>query len=82
MVRGAVPVHNLYLETSRMPDVKDPVCGMTIDAEAAAGQSRYEGQTYYFCSTECRTKFDANPRQFAGSSAGVRQPPEQRPDSR
>jgi len=49
-----------------MPDVRDPVCGMTIDTDSAAGQSRYEEQTYFFCSTQCKTKFDADPKQFAG----------------
>ncbi len=46
--------------------VKDPVCGMTIDAESAAGTSDYKGETYYFCSPACREKFDANPARFAG----------------
>lgn len=46
--------------------VKDPVCGMTIDAEGAAGTSEFGGETYYFCSPACKEKFDANPSQFAG----------------
>ena len=25
----------------------DPVCGMTVDPETAAGSYEYEGQTYY-----------------------------------
>ena len=45
--------------------VKDPVCGMTIDAEKAAGTSEYNSETYYFCSLGCKEKFDANPAQFA-----------------
>ncbi len=44
--------------------VKDSVCGMTIDAESAAGKSEYEGETYYFCSSACKEKFDANPAEF------------------
>ena len=43
---------------------KDPVCGMQIEEADAAGQSDYNGQTYYFCSTSCKEKFDANPSQF------------------
>lgn len=43
---------------------KDPVCGMQIEAANAAGQSEYEGQTIYFCSTGCKQKFDANPTRF------------------
>ena len=30
----------------------------------AAGTSQYQGQTYYFCSKGCKTKFDANPGQY------------------
>ena len=35
---------------------KDPVCGTFISA-ATAFQKSAGGQTYYFCSTECRDKF-------------------------
>lgn len=42
----------------------DPICGMKIDPEKAVGESEYEGTTYYFCSTNCKTKFDANPGQY------------------
>jgi Cu+-exporting ATPase len=48
-----------------MAAVTDPVCGMQIDSSQAAAQSQYQGQTYYFCSVECKRKFDENPQQFA-----------------
>ena len=35
---------------------KDPVCG-TFISTATAFQKSTAGQTYYFCSTECRDKF-------------------------
>jgi len=35
---------------------KDPVCG-TFISTATAFQKSVNGQTYYFCSTECRDKF-------------------------
>jgi Cu+-exporting ATPase len=38
----------------------DPVCGMTVDPATAAGMSEREGVRYYFCSTGCKTKFDAS----------------------
>ena len=44
--------------------MKDPVCGMTVGPTKAAAASEYEGQTYYFCSTACKAKFDANPGQY------------------
>ena len=49
-----------------MPTERDPVCGMQIDTADAAGQSDFEGRTYYFCSEACQTKFEENPAQFAG----------------
>ena len=35
---------------------KDPVCG-TFVSEATALQKARGGETYYFCSAECRDKF-------------------------
>lgn len=43
---------------------KDPVCGMAVDPEQAAGAAVHEGKTYYFCSGSCRDKFEQAPRQF------------------
>lgn len=44
---------------------RDVVCGMQVDPAKAAATSQYEGKTYYFCSQDCKTKFDANPSQYA-----------------
>jgi Cu+-exporting ATPase len=44
--------------------VIDPVCGMRVDPEKAAAKSDHAGETYYFCSTGCRTKFEAEPDRF------------------
>ncbi|APG26992.1 copper-translocating P-type ATPase [Syntrophotalea acetylenivorans] len=43
--------------------MKDPVCGMVVTPEKAAGHAEYEGKTYYFCSLHCLEKFKANPQQ-------------------
>src|SRR5260370_21309026 len=48
-----------------MTITKDPVCGMNVDPEKAAGHSKYHGQTYSFCSKSCKTKFDADPSRYA-----------------
>ena len=45
---------------------RDVVCGMQVDPAKAAGQSQYNGKTYYFCSIACKKKFDANPSQYSG----------------
>jgi Cu+-exporting ATPase len=44
---------------------RDVVCGMQVDPNKAAGRSEYNGKTYYFCSANCKSKFDANPGQYA-----------------
>ena len=46
----------------------DPICGMQVDEQNAAGKSDYRGQTYYFCSPGCKSKFDQNPEQYANQS--------------
>ena len=51
--------------------VKDPVCGMDIDAATAAGQTEHNGQTYHFCGSKCKEKFDLNPDQYVGKAAGT-----------
>jgi len=43
---------------------KDPVCGMEINPQQAAATSEYQGQTYHFCSPNCKQTFDANPQQY------------------
>ena len=45
---------------------KDPVCQMDVDPKSAAAESKYQGQTYYFCAVACKAKFDADPRKYAG----------------
>jgi Cu+-exporting ATPase len=41
----------------------DPVCGMMVKPESTF-QSEWEGATYRFCSSKCKTKFDAGPRAY------------------
>jgi P-type Cu+ transporter len=38
--------------------VLDPICGMNIDPQKAAGKSELSGSTFYFCSHHCKEKFD------------------------
>ena len=52
---------------------RDPVCGMDVNPRDAAATSQHQEQTYYFCSTNCKEKFDQNPQQYVkgqGQSAG------------
>ena len=47
----------------------DPVCGMQIDQSQSVGTSSYQGQTYNFCSQQCKQKFDQSPQQYARRTA-------------
>ena len=44
------------------PDtVKDPVCGMQVDPAKTAHRAEHDGQSYFFCSSGCKSKFIADP---------------------
>jgi Cu+-exporting ATPase len=44
--------------------VKDPVCHMDVDPAKPRGSAEYKGQTYYFCSPGCVTRFKADPEKY------------------
>ena len=54
--------------------VKDPVCGMDVEAASGVARSDYKGHTYYFCAKVCKDKFDHAPEQFLGESGGKAKP--------
>ena len=49
--------------------VVDPVCGMTVQPDSAAGSLVHDNQTYYFCSKHCLQKFREDPELFSEKSA-------------
>ena len=51
--------------------VKDPVCGMDIGKTATTGHTEHSGQTYCFCGSRCKEKFDKHPEQYLGASAST-----------
>jgi YHS domain-containing protein len=51
---------------------RDPVCGMTVPT-ATAKSSLWDGRAYYFCSQDCRAKFEASPATFLGTAPSVHQ---------
>jgi len=42
----------------------DPVCGMRLQRSDVRAQADYRGHPYFFCSTECREKFESKPEDF------------------
>jgi Cu+-exporting ATPase len=41
----------------------DPICGMTVSPDTAAGRYDYNGATYYFCGLSCLERFRADPER-------------------
>jgi uncharacterized membrane protein YraQ (UPF0718 family)/YHS domain-containing protein len=45
---------------------KDPVCGMTVDRHKTPHRSDYDSHTVYFCSANCKQRFDEDPERYLG----------------
>ena len=50
----------------------DPVCGMSVNENTAPATADYKGQTYYFCSTDCKVKFQREPEKYAQQEVKTR----------
>jgi Cu+-exporting ATPase len=48
----------------RIGGVRDPVCGMMVDAALTPHHAEYQGNAYHFCSSRCREKFTAEPARY------------------
>ena len=46
----------------------DPVCGMEVKPASAEAQSEFAGVTFYFCSQDCKTSFETEPRRYLDES--------------
>lgn len=63
----------LWLEDGALRDrppsaqdwVRDPVCGMRVDARSATNTFEYQGHEYVFCSRRCRDRFTESPGTYA-----------------
>ena len=58
---------------------KDPVCGMSVLPESAAGSVEHAGSTYWFCSPSCQAKFKADPEAYLGRTGGGAPEPKTQP---
>jgi len=64
---------------------KDPVCGMMVDPQQAAGKVEHGGKLYYFCSKRCVERFEKDPDKFlaapgAGGMSASTEEPKAMPD--
>ena len=50
-------------------DLRDPVCGMTLESYDIALDRAYGGRTYRFCSPVCRERFDREPARYVAVAA-------------
>ena len=50
---------------------KDPVCGMNVAPEKAAGTLQHDGKTYLFCSRGCLEKFQSAPTRYLGGAPSL-----------
>jgi xanthine dehydrogenase accessory factor len=54
--------------TKPAPEVRDPVCGMVVPADAPHS-AVHEGVTYRFCCPGCRAAFEADPAAYTKATA-------------
>ena len=62
------------LQTAAEEDHRDPVCGMHVDPNEAAGIVEHAGHSYYFCSTSCVASFKAEPQKYLHPQEAVISP--------
>jgi len=68
-VREATVLSSLGFMVGAMESAIDPVCQVIVDRRAAAGQLRFERETYWFCSLTCAAAFASNPQWHVGAES-------------
>ena len=43
---------------------KDPICGMEVDQNTPAARTEHQGESYYFCSNNCKQQFESEPELY------------------
>ena len=57
--------HNGSHQDKALATEIDPVCGMTVKPDTAAGSAEHKGATFYFCSLGCLEAFEKEPERYA-----------------
>ena len=70
---GAKPAVETLPILGSAPVLKDPVCGMRVDPQKAAGRVEHGGKSYFFCSAGCKERFEKEPEKYlaAPGTAGM-----------
>jgi YHS domain-containing protein len=64
---------NLGASTKALRDVViDPVCLMEVNPGQTRLLAIYRGHSYWFCSKDCRTAFEMNPRKYLDAKSAKR----------
>jgi YHS domain-containing protein len=53
-----------------MATMTDPVCGKSVEADNSGEHVSYSLVMYYFCSADCREKFEADPARYVTDQQG------------
>jgi heavy metal translocating P-type ATPase len=56
--------HHAHQQTHTAHQVKDPVCGMSVNPATAKFRAEHAGDTYFFCSAKCHDRFVADPAAY------------------
>ena len=57
------------LPLAETPTAIDPVCGMTVNADAGSHPLELDGTTYWFCCVGCHDRFAADPAQYLSTDS-------------
>ncbi|HYC56829.1 MAG TPA: YHS domain-containing protein [Candidatus Binatia bacterium] len=63
-VLSPVQLFALDLQAAEITLPCDPVCGMAVDPDSAAGMLRHDGVEHWFCSLACAAAFAADPERY------------------
>ena len=63
-VRRAVSVLGVECDREMADLVRDPVCHMLLDRSRVTEHAHHRGTDYWFCSTDCRRAFEAEPEAY------------------
>jgi xanthine dehydrogenase accessory factor len=68
LVAGTPATGGARVAQQTAAEATDPVCGMTVAAEASSYPLEHEGVTYYFCCAGCRRSFQEDPAAYLKES--------------
>src|SRR6266545_5065197 len=75
---GSCCAHESNDSVAQEKPYTDPVCGMKVAANPEKSVE-HDGQTYYFCSQGCVTKFRSNPHQYLHRHSSAAAPSDHTP---